>query len=158
MLEEVRQRLTAEVEALNHELHVTLPDVLQRARELGDLKENGDYQAAKERQSFVALRLGQLRARLSKLSQIDLSKIPNDRVGLGSRVTVKDMASKDEEVYELVIPDAMDFDKGHISVSSPLGQALLDHKAKDTVKVRLPMGERKLKILDVVTFHDQITE
>ncbi|MEE8135461.1 MAG: transcription elongation factor GreA [Gemmatimonadales bacterium] len=158
MLEAIRAKLIAEVEALNHELHVTLPEVLQKARELGDLKENGDYQAAKERQGFVALRLGQLRSRLSKLSQIDLSQIPVDRIGLGSRVTVKDLATKDEEVYELVIPDDMDFDKGHISVSSPLGQALLDHKAKDTVKVRLPMGERRLKVIDVVTFHAQVSE
>jgi transcription elongation factor GreA len=158
MLEAIRAKLTAEVEALNHELHVTLPEVLQRARELGDLKENGDYQAAKERQGFVALRLGQLRSRLSKLSQIDRSQIPVDRIGLGSRVTVKDLETKDEEVYELVIPDDMDFDKGHISVSSPLGRALLDHKPKDTVKVRLPMGERRLKVIDVVTFHAQVTE
>jgi transcription elongation factor GreA len=158
MLEAIREKLTAEVEALNHELHVTLPAVLEKARALGDLKENGDYQAAKERQGWVALRLEQLRGRLSKLSQIDLTQIPEDRVGLGSRVTVKDMGTKDEETYELVIPDAMDFDKGHISVSSPLGQALLDHKPKDTVKVRLPAGERRLKIIDVVTFHDQIVE
>ena len=88
MLEAIRAKLIAEVEALNHELHVTLPEVLQKARELGDLKENGDYQAAKERQGFVALRLGQLRSRLSKLSQIDLSQIPVDRIGLGSRVTL----------------------------------------------------------------------
>ncbi len=83
MLDAIRAKLIAEVEVLNHELHVTLPAVLQRARELGDLKENGDYQAAKERQGFVALRLGQLRSRLSKLSQIDLSQIPEDRIGLG---------------------------------------------------------------------------
>lgn len=158
MLDAIRAKLIAEVEVLNHELHVTLPAVLQRARELGDLKENGDYQAAKERQGFVALRLGQLRSRLSKLSQIDLSQIPQDRIGLGSRVKVRDLATKDEEVYELVIPDDMDFDKGHISVSSPLGQALLNHKPKDTVKVRLPMGERRLKVIDVVTFHAQTKE
>lgn len=158
MLEAIREKLTTEVEALNHELHVTLPAVLQKARELGDLKENGDYIAAKERQAAVAMRLGQLRSRLSKLSQIDLSQIPDDRIGLGSRVTVMDMATKDEEVYQLVIPDDMDFDKGHISVSSPLGAALLDHKPKDTVKVRLPMGERRLKVLNFVTFHAQLSE
>ena len=158
MLEAIRNKLIAEVEALNYELHVTLPEALQRARELGDLKENGDYQAAKERQGFVALRIGQLRSRLSKLSQIDLSQIPRDRIGLGSRVTVKDMKTKEDEVYEIVIPEEMDFDKGHISVSSPLGQALLNRKPKATVSVRLPIGERKLKVIDVVTFHDQIDE
>ena len=158
MIEEVRARLFAEVEELNHELHVTLPEALRKARELGDLKENGDYQAAVERQGFVATRLNQLRARLSKLSQIDLSKIPNDRVGLGSKVTVKDLKTKESEGFELVIPEAMDFEKGHISVSSPLGRALLDRKVKDTVKVQLPMGERRLRITSLQTFHDQLTK
>ena len=88
----------------------------------------------------------------------DLSKIPTDRVGLGSRVTVKDLKTKESEVFELVIPDAMDFEKGHISVSSPLGRALLDGKVKDTVSVQLPMGERRLRITSLETFHDQLTE
>ncbi len=157
MIEAVRAKLVAEVEALNHELHVTLPETLRRAREMGDLRENGDYQAAIERQGFVQLRLNQLRARLSQLSQIDLSKIPKDRVGLGSRVTVKDLATKQKEDYELVIPDVMDVDAGQVSVSSPLGRALLDRQVKDMVEVRLPMGARKLRIEKFTTLHDQDT-
>jgi len=156
MLEAIRQRLSAEVEALNHELHVVLPEVLKKARELGDLRENGDFQAAIERQGFITARLSQLRDRLSKLSQIDLTKVPHDRVGLGSRVTVRDLDTKEDEVWELVIPDAMDVDQGHVSVSSPLGRALLDRKAKNTVEVRLPMGTRRLKILKLETLHDQV--
>ena len=154
MIEEIRGKLLAEVEALNHELHVVLPETLQKARELGDLRENADFQAAIERQGFVQARLGQLRERLGKLSQIDLTQIPRDRVGLGSRVTVKDLDTKETEVWELVIPDAMDIDAGHISVSSPLGRGVLDRKAKEKVEIRLPVGVRRLKIEKLETFHD----
>lgn len=155
MIDEIRQKLAAEVEQLNHELNVTLPEALKKALEQGDLRENGDYHAALERQQFVQLRLSHLRSRLSKLSQVDLSKVPRDRVGLGSRVVVRDQATKGTETYDLVIPDAMEFDTGQISVSSPLGRALLDRKAGDGVTVQLPAGTRKLKILELTTLHDQ---
>lgn len=158
MLDAIKAKLTAEVEELNHELHVTLPEVLKKARELGDLRENGDFQAAIERQGFIQARLSILRTRLSKLSQIDLTKIPADRIGLGSKVTVQDLHSKTKERFELVIPDAMEVDEGQISVASPLGRALLDRKTGETTVVQLPAGTRKLKILSVTTFHDQIVK
>lgn len=155
MIEQIREKLTREVEQLNHELNVTLPEALKKAIQQGDLRENGDYHAALERQQFVQARLSHLRGRLAKLSQIDLSKLPKDRVGLGSRVVVRDQASKGRETYHLVIPDAMEFDTGQISVSSPLGRALLDRQVGDTVTVHLPAGSRKLKILELATLHDQ---
>ena len=158
MIDQIRQKLTAEVEQLNHELNVTLPEALKKAIQQGDLRENGDYHAALERQQFVQARLSHLRGRLSKLSQVDLSKVPRDRVGLGSRMVVRDEASKGRETYDMVIPDAMDFETGQISVSSPLGRALLDRKVGDTVTVQLPAGSRKLKILELATLHDQAAQ
>ena len=158
MLDDARQKLLKEVEALNHELHVVLPEVLKRAREHGDLRENGDYQAAVERQQFIQARLGHLSQRLSRLSQIDPAEIPRDRVGLGSRVTVLDLDTEEQEVWELVIPDAMDLDADQISVSSPLGRALLDRKAEETVIVDLPRGSRRFRIEEVLTFHDLLSE
>lgn len=158
MIDHIRQKLTAEVEQLNHELNVTLPEALKKAIQQGDLRENGDYHAALERQQFVQARLSHLRGRLSKLSQVDLSKVPKDRVGLGSRMVVRDEASKGRETYDMVIPDAMDFETGQISVSSPLGRALLDRKVGDTVTVQLPAGSRKLKILELATLHDQAAQ
>ena len=158
MIEQIRQKLTQEVEQLNHELNVLLPEALKKALQQGDLRENGDYHAALERQQFVHARLSHLRSRLSKLSQIDLSKVPRDKIGLGSRVDVQDAETKEKETYELVIPDAMDMDAGHVSVASPLGRALLDHKAGEAVSVRLPATTRKLKILKVVTLHQQVNE
>lgn len=154
MLDDVIKKLEAEVLALNHELNVTLPETLEKAIANGDLRENGDYHAALERQGFVSARLSHLRGRLVKLSQIDISKIPNDRIGLGSQVHVQDTKTKEKETYELVIPDAMDLDQGHVSVSSPLGSALVDRTKGDVTEVRLPMGTRKLKILRVKTLHD----
>lgn len=158
MLDDAREKLLKEVEALNHELHVVLPEVLKRAREHGDLRENGDYQAAVERQHFIQARLGHLSQRLSRLSQIDPGEIPRDRVGLGSRVTVLDLDTEEREVWELVVPDAMDVDADQVSVSSPLGRALLDRKAEDTVIVDLPRGSRRFRIEEVLTFHDLLGE
>lgn len=158
MIEQIKQKLSQEVEQLNHELNVTLPEALKKALQQGDLRENGDYHAALERQQFVHARLSHLRSRLAKLSQIDLSKLPKDRVGLGSRVEVQDSETKERETYELVIPDAMDMDAGHVSVASPLGRGLLDHKAGETVTIQLPTVTRKLKILKVVTLHHQMEE
>jgi len=153
MLEAIKQKLSDEVGRLNHELSVTLPDTLRRALANGDLRENGDYHAALERQAFVQARLSHLRSRLAKLCQVDLSKIPTDRVGLGSRVTVQDAATRDRETYELVIPDAMDFDGRQISVASPLGRGLLGKREGETAVVQLPAGVRKLEILELKTFY-----
>jgi transcription elongation factor GreA len=158
MLDEIRHKLSEEVQRLNHELAVTLPETLKKALQAGDLRENGDYHAALERQQFIHARLTHLRSRLSKLSQIDLSKIPADRVGLGSRVVVEVVGTKERETYELVIPDAMDFDGNQVSVASPLGRGLLDKKVGETAVVMLPGGARKLKIVELATFHQLLAE
>jgi transcription elongation factor GreA len=158
MIAEVVQKLQAEVEALAHELNVTIPKALEKAISLGDLKENGDYHAALERQQFVQARLSHLTSRLTKLSQIDISKIPTDCVGLGSRVVVIDKATKKKETIELAIADAMDLDLGQVSVSSPLGSALIGKKIGDAAEARLPMGTRKFKIVSLETLHDLAAE
>ncbi len=90
MIEGLKRKLGEEAERLSHELNVVLPQEIRKAVELGDLRENSEYKAALERQQFVQARLGQLRQRLSKLSQIDVTQIPSDKVGLGSHVVVED--------------------------------------------------------------------
>ena len=155
MLEAIKQKLSDEVGELFHELSVTLPETLKKALANGDLKENGDYHAALERQGFVQARLSHLRSRLAKLSQVDLSKIPTDRVGLGSRVVVEDVKTGSRERYELVISDAMDFDGEQISVGSPLGRGLLGKKVGEVALVQLPAAVRQLKVLELKTFYDQ---
>jgi transcription elongation factor GreA len=158
MLDKVIAKLEAEVLELNRELNVDIPATLEKAIANGDLKENGDYHAALERQGFVQARLSQLRSRLVRISSVDISKIPADLVGLGSSVVVQDLKTKKKETWELVVPDAMDIDGGQISVSSPLGSAMLNKKKGDQVEVRLPVGTRKLKIMSLKTLHDHAKE
>ncbi|HUO51295.1 MAG TPA: GreA/GreB family elongation factor [Gemmatimonadaceae bacterium] len=154
MLDALKQKLGAEVERLQHELNVVLPAEIRRAVELGDLRENSEYKSALERQQFVQARLGQLRMRLSKLSQIDLSQIPVDRVGLGSRVVVVDVKTKENEVYHLVFGDAVEFEEGHVTMSSPIGRALQGKAVGETVQLKLPTMIRQLTIVEIVTIHD----
>jgi transcription elongation factor GreA len=154
MIEELKAKLHGEVERLQHELNVTLPNEIRKAVELGDLRENSEYKAALERQQFVQARLGQLRQRLSKLSQIDPAQIPTDKVGLGSTVIVEDTKSKARETYNLVFGDAAEFEEGHVSMASPIGRALVGKGVGDTTILKLPTMTRTLKIVDLKTIHE----
>ena len=151
MLDELKQKLGDEIERLTHELQVTLPAAIRKAVEHGDLRENSEYKSALERQQFVQARLNQLTRRMGELSKVDLTEIPTDRVGFGSRVTVVDLRTKEEEVYTLVFGDYIDIDTGQISMASPLGQTLLGRTVGDEVQLKLPRGERRLKITALTT-------
>lgn len=155
MIEALKQKLTDEAEKLRFELNVTLPNEIRKAVELGDLRENSEYKAALERQQFVQARLGQLTQRLSKLSSIDESQIATDAVGMGSKVTVEDTQSKEREKYHMIFGDAEDFDEGQVTMSSPIGRALLGKKIGELVLLKLPTITRKLKVVALVTIHDE---
>ncbi|HEV8200833.1 MAG TPA: transcription elongation factor GreA [Candidatus Polarisedimenticolia bacterium] len=154
MLNESRSRLEKELQALEHEYRHELPKEIQRAKALGDLRENAEYQAALERQHYVQARIGHVQAQLRTLAMIVLDSLPRDRAGLGSTVTVRDAAGK-EIVYELVIPEEADLSKGLISASSPIGRALVGKQEGDEVTVQIPAGQRVLEVLKVVTLHDK---
>jgi transcription elongation factor GreA len=154
MIEALKQKLGEEVEKLQYELNVTLPAEIRRAVEHGDLRENSEYKAALERQQFVQARLGQLRERLSKLSQIDMAQIPSDRVGLGSKVVVEDQRTKTKETYHLVFGDALEFEEGHVTMASPIGRALLGKGVGEVTQLRLPTMVRTLKVVELTTIHD----
>jgi transcription elongation factor GreA len=155
MIEELKAKLGEEVEKLQYELNVTLPNEIRKAVELGDLRENSEYKAALERQSFVQARLGQLRERLSKLASIDMTQIPTDKVGLGSKVVVQDEKTGSKETYNLVFGDALEFDESQVTRASPIGRALLGKSKGETAFLRLPTMVRQLKVLDLQTIHDQ---
>ena len=129
-------------------------DEIRKAVEHGDLRENSEYKAALERQQFVQARLGQLRQRLSKLSQIDPSQIPADKVGLGSKVVVEDQRTGSRETYHLVFGDALEFEEGHVTMASPIGKALLGKAIGETTQLRLPTMVRTLKVVDLTTIHN----
>jgi len=152
-IDALKQKLGGEVEKLQHELNVVLPNEIRKAVELGDLRENSEYKAALERQQFVQARLGQLRQRLSKLSQIDLSQIPSDRVGLGSKVVVECQETRASETYHLVFGDSENFDEGYVTMSSPIGLALTGRTVGEITYLKLPARTRKLKIMELVTIH-----
>ena len=152
---ELIKKLQEEIAALENELRIELPKEILKARAHGDLSENPEYHAAKERQGYVSARLGQLAGRLRELSMIDVSKIPRDRVGLGSSVTVLDVA-KDEQIrYKLVTSEDVDVAKGLISTSSPIGRGLLGKQVGDTVKINIPGGVREMEIVELITIHQQ---
>jgi transcription elongation factor GreA len=153
MLEEVKKKLEAEVGKLQHELNVVLPNEIRKAVELGDLRENSEYKAALERQQFVQARLGQLRQRLSKLASVDMSQIPLDKVGLGSKVVVECQDTRVVETYHLVFGDSENFDEGHVTMSSPIGKALVGRGVGELTVFKLPARTRRLRIVELVTIH-----
>ena len=158
MIDELKQKLQAEVERLNHELNFVIPAEIDKARQHGDLRENSEYKAALERQQFTTARLSQLRARLGKLSGVNASDIPRDRVGFGSRVTVQDLESKQTETYALTLGEFIEAEEDQgdmpVSMASPLGKALVGGKVGQKVEIALPMGRRKLKIVELETVHE----
>jgi transcription elongation factor GreA len=152
----IKKRLEDEIKGLDYELKVQLPKEIQRAREYGDLRENAEYKAAKERQSYLQARIGQLTTRLAALSMVNLDRVPRDKVGLGSTVKLKDTTSGEEIVYDLVTPEEADPTLGRISPSSPIGKCLLNHDEGDEVEVKVPSGTKTYEIVSLVTMHDQV--
>jgi transcription elongation factor GreA len=155
---DIKKRLQDEITQLDYELKVTLPKEILRAREHGDLRENAEYKAAKERQSFLQARVAQLHRRLAALSLVNLDRIPHGKVALGSVVTLKQEDTGDEVVWEIVVPEDADPTIGRISPSSPIGKSLLGHEEGDTIDVRVPSGSKTYELTRLVTMHDQVKE
>lgn len=153
-MEDLKKKLQGEIAALEYELRNELPKEILKARAHGDLSENAEYHAAKERQAWVNARLGQLQTRLRELSMTDMSRIPRDRVGLGSQVVVLDLIKDEEFTYSLVTTEEADVANGKISTSSPIGRGLLGKRVGDTVKIQIPDGVREMEILSLTTIHD----
>jgi transcription elongation factor GreA len=153
-MEELKKKLQDEITALERELRAELPKEIARARALGDLSENAEYHAAKERQRLVDARLSQLKNRLRDLSMIDMTKIPRNRVGLGSQVVVLDVTKDEEITYNLVTSEEADLATGKISTSSPIGKGLLGKQVGDTVRIQIPDGVREMEVVSLTTIHD----
>lgn len=155
-MEELKKKLQEEITALEYELKVELPREIARARAFGDLSENAEYHAAKDRQKFVDARLSQLKMRMQNFSMIDMSKIPHGKVGLGSEVVVLDVVKDEEITYRLVTSEETDVNKGLISTTSPIGRGLLGKEEGDVVKITIPGGTKELEIRKLTTVHDLI--
>jgi len=153
MSSDIRKKLDDEIAALEKELREELPKALKTAAALGDLSENADYSAARERQDFVRVRLGQLKQRAADLSMINFDKIPKDRISLGSRVELLDVDKDEKVIYTLVTSEAANVSEGLISTTSPIGRSLLNKHEGDTVEVKIPSGTRNFEILSFTTMH-----
>ena len=149
-----KKKLHDEIVALEYELRNELPKEILKARAHGDLSENAEYHAAKERQGFVNARLNHLKQRMADISMIDFSKIPHDRVGLGSRVVVLEVKKDEKITYNLVTSEEADAANGKISTNSPIGRGLLGKEVGDVVKVQIPGGMREFEILELATIYE----
>jgi len=155
-MNDIKKKLQDEITALVYELHNELPREILKARAHGDLSENAEYHAAKDRQGFVNARLNQLKQRLADMSMIDFSKIPHDRVGLGSTVIVLDVKRDEEITYNLVTSEEADAANGKVSTTSPIGRALLGKEVGDVCRVLSPGGQKDLEILKFTTIHEAV--
>jgi transcription elongation factor GreA len=153
MKEKLLKRFEEEVANLERELKKELPKEIQRARELGDLRENAEYQAAKDRQTYVQARIAMIKRRMNEIALMNMDRIPHGKAGFGSTVTL--MEGDQVLVYQLVMPEDAEAEKGLISTSSPIGRAILNKEEGDRVVVATPNGQRRFEITKLVTIHDE---
>jgi transcription elongation factor GreA len=149
----ILKRFTDEIAVLERELKVDLPREIQRAREHGDLRENAEYKAAKERQGIVDARISMLKKRVGEIQLMNLDRIPHDKASFGSTVHLRD---KDGAVlvYQLVMPEDADAERGMISTASPIGRAILNREEGDGIKVVTPAGSKSFELIKLITIHD----
>jgi transcription elongation factor GreA len=153
-LAKIKKKIQDEIEQLSHELNVELPKEIAVARAHGDLSENAEYKYAKERQGFVNAKIGALKKRMGDLGMLNLSNIPKDRSGYGSRLTVRDVHREVKIEYKLVSSEEADVEKGLISTTSPIGRALLNRKVGDEIEVATPAGKKAFEVVRLATIHD----
>ncbi len=154
-MKDAKKKLEDQIRTLERELRDELPKALKKALEHGDLRENAEYQTAKERQSYVQAQLGHLRQRLSKLSMVNLNKIPHDKVSYGSTVVLMDLDTEQEVTYRLVTTEEADAGNGVISTTSPIGKTLMGHEEGDEVVIKTPRATKTYEIVKLTTIHDE---
>jgi len=157
-LERIILALQLEKKRLEHEFKIELPKIIGIAREHGDLSENAEYHAARERHGLVRARIGQIDGQLARLKSIDLKQIARDRIGLYSRVTLFEIETENELVYQLVTSEEADLDAGLVSISSPIGRGLTGRQVGDAVTIQVPAGVREFEVTTVKTLHDLANE
>lgn len=154
MPEDSKLKIEEELRQLEAELRTELPQELKKAVAMGDLSENAEYEAARNRQDYVRARIANLRKRLSDLAMIDTSRLPRDRIAYGSTVVLYDLDSREEVTYKLVIAEDSDVSQGKISTVSPIGRGLMGKQEGDEVEIKTPAGKRRFEIVKLATIHD----
>lgn len=154
MPEEIKQKIQEELRLLEAELRTEIPQELKKAVAMGDLSENAEYEAARNRQDYVRARIANLRKRLADISMIDMSRLPTDRSAYGSTLIVYDVDSGDEITYKLVMAEDSDVSQNKISTTSPIGRGLMGKSEGDEVEISTPAGKRRFEIVKLTTIHD----
>jgi transcription elongation factor GreA len=154
MPEEIKQKIQEELRLLEAELRTEIPQELKKAVAMGDLSENAEYEAARNRQDYVRARIANLRKRLADISMIDMSRLPTDRSAYGSTLVVYDVDSGDEITYKLVMAEDSDVSQNKISTTSPIGRGLMGKSEGDEVEISTPAGKRRFEIVKLTTIHD----
>ena len=154
MVKKLFERMNSEFKEIEYELKTTLPDEIHRAAALGDLSENAEYESALERQRLMQSKFRTLKARISEVAQMDMTRLPTDRIGYGSIVELFDVDSEKEITYQLCLPESSDVKLGRISLSSPIGHALMGRVAGDEVSVNIPSGKKNYEIVSIIPYHE----
>lgn len=149
MTQEGYDRLNAELNNLRSNERPAVIEAIAEARAHGDLKENAEYHAAREKQGIIEARIKDLEDKLTRANVVDLKSITSDQVRFGARVTIVDEESGDEKTYQIVGDIEADLASGRISMSSPIAKALLGKKLDDLVSIRVPAGVRECVITEV---------
>ena len=150
----VLEKLEKELIESERELKVDIPKALKIATAMGDLSENADYKAAKERQMFLESRVSLLQKRVADITSLNINRIPKDRSALGSTLTLKEVESGESKIYKLVFPEEVDPDNGKISPGSPVGKALLGKQEGDQVTIAMPGNTTVYKVAKLITIHE----
>jgi transcription elongation factor GreA len=154
MSDEIKQKIQEELRQLEAELRTEIPQELKKAVAMGDLSENAEYEAARNRQDYVRARIASLRKRLADLSMLDTARLPADRVAYGSTVVLYDIDSGVELSYTLVMAEDADVNLGKISTTSPIGRGLMGRREGEEAEVSTPSGKRRFEIVRLITIHD----
>lgn len=154
MSEEIKHKIQDELRLLENELRTELPQELKKAVAMGDLSENAEYEAARNRQDYVRARIANLRKRLADLSMLDVSRLPHDRAAYGSTLVIYDLDSGEEITYILVMAEDADIAKGKISTTSPIGRGLMGRREGDETEISTPNGKRRFEVVKLTTIHD----
>ena len=150
----ILDKLDNDLKESQRELQVDIPKAILTAREHGDLSENAEFKAAKERQMFLEARISLLQKRISDIMAINVNQISKDRSGLGSTLKLKNVDSGKETQYHLVFPEEVNPDEGKLSPASPIGKTLMGKQEGDEVTIPLPDGKIEYEVLKVTTIHD----
>jgi transcription elongation factor GreA len=155
MPKHVLAKLEAELKVLKHALLVEIPKEIASAAAQGDLSENAEYEQALAKRDIYQNKVVTMEKRIAEVASLDINRLPRDKVAYGTRVTLLDLDSEKEVTYKLVLPEELADHPDHLSISSPIGLALVGAVEGDEVKIKIPAGIKRFEVLSLVTVHEQ---